>query len=36
MIRVTEGEIRDIRHLARWAKKDFNTEFTEETQRAQR
>src|SRR3981189_400906 len=36
IVRVTEEEFWDIRHLARSAKKDFNTELTEETQRAQR
>jgi hypothetical protein len=38
IIRVAEGEIRDIRHLARWRKKkkEFNVEFREEKQRSQR
>src|SRR6266481_7746938 len=36
IVRVTEEEFWDIRHLARSAKKDFNTALTEETQRAQR
>jgi hypothetical protein len=38
IIRVADGEIRDIRHLARWRKKkkEFNAEFKEETQRSQR